>query len=50
VKDWPPWDTTEKKLYLDYQRTYMPAGMVDAGIRKDLRLDAQTMASSGEKQ
>ena len=26
------------------------AGMVDAGIRKDLRLDAQAMASSGEKQ
>jgi NAD(P)-dependent dehydrogenase (short-subunit alcohol dehydrogenase family) len=26
---------------LRFLRTYMPAGMVDAGIRKDLRLDAQ---------
>ena len=31
-------------------RTYMPTGMMDSGIRKDLRLDAQPMALSGERQ
>jgi NAD(P)-dependent dehydrogenase (short-subunit alcohol dehydrogenase family) len=35
---------------LRFLRTYMPAGMVDAGIRKDLRLDTRAMASHGEKQ
>jgi NAD(P)-dependent dehydrogenase (short-subunit alcohol dehydrogenase family) len=34
---------------LRFLRTFMPAGMVDAGIRKDLRLDTQTLASSGER-
>jgi len=34
---------------LRFLRTYMPAGMVDGGIRKDLRLDAPATASSGEK-
>jgi NAD(P)-dependent dehydrogenase (short-subunit alcohol dehydrogenase family) len=30
---------------LRWFRTFMPAGMMDAGIRKDLRLDTQTVAS-----
>jgi NAD(P)-dependent dehydrogenase (short-subunit alcohol dehydrogenase family) len=34
---------------LRFLRTFMPAGMVDAGIRKDLRLDA-SMARLGLKQ
>jgi NAD(P)-dependent dehydrogenase (short-subunit alcohol dehydrogenase family) len=29
---------------LRFLRTYMPAGLVDAGVRKDLRLDAETGA------
>jgi NAD(P)-dependent dehydrogenase (short-subunit alcohol dehydrogenase family) len=35
---------------LRFLRRYMPASIVDVGIRKDLRLDAQAMASSGAKQ
>jgi hypothetical protein len=27
---------------LRFLRTYMPAGLMDAGIRKDLRLDGET--------
>jgi NAD(P)-dependent dehydrogenase (short-subunit alcohol dehydrogenase family) len=34
---------------LRFLRTYMPASMVDAGIRKDLRLEGQAVASSGQK-
>jgi hypothetical protein len=34
---------------LRFMRSYLPAGMVDAGIRKDLRLDAQATATSGAK-
>jgi len=30
---------------LRFLRTYMPAGLMDAGIRKDLRLDAETTAA-----
>ncbi|MEO8180957.1 MAG: oxidoreductase [Deltaproteobacteria bacterium] len=32
---------------LRFLRTYMPAGLMDAGIRRDLRLEAPTAASSG---
>jgi NAD(P)-dependent dehydrogenase (short-subunit alcohol dehydrogenase family) len=35
---------------LRFLRTYMPAGLMDSGIRKDLRLDAQAPASSAAKQ
>jgi NAD(P)-dependent dehydrogenase (short-subunit alcohol dehydrogenase family) len=31
---------------LRFLRTYMPAGMMDAGIRKDMRLEARAMAST----
>lgn len=34
---------------LRFLRTYMPASMVDAGIRKDLRLEGRAIASSGQK-
>lgn len=34
---------------LRFIRTYLPAGMVDAGIRKDLRLDTQVLVSLGGK-
>jgi NAD(P)-dependent dehydrogenase (short-subunit alcohol dehydrogenase family) len=30
-------------------RTFLPAGLMDAGIRRDLRLDAPTVASGGAK-
>ena len=34
---------------LRFMRSYLPAGMVDAGIRKDLRLDAQATTTSGAR-
>jgi len=34
---------------LRFMRSYLPAGMMDAGIRKDLRLDAQKAATAGAK-
>ena len=33
---------------LRFLRSYMPAGVVDGGIRKDLRLDVRTTASGGK--
>jgi NAD(P)-dependent dehydrogenase (short-subunit alcohol dehydrogenase family) len=32
---------------LRFLRTFLPAGLMDAGIRRDLRLDAPTVASGG---
>ncbi|MFL5456834.1 MAG: oxidoreductase [Myxococcales bacterium] len=34
---------------LRFLRTFLPAGLMDAGIRRDLRLDAPTVASGGVK-
>jgi NAD(P)-dependent dehydrogenase (short-subunit alcohol dehydrogenase family) len=34
---------------LRFLRTVLPAGLMDAGIRRDLRLDAPTVASGGAK-
>lgn len=34
---------------LRFLRTFLPAGLMDAGIRRDLRLDAPTVASGGAK-
>src|SRR5512133_422586 len=34
---------------LRFLRTFLPAGQMDAGIRRDLRLDATTVASGGAK-
>lgn len=34
---------------LRFLRTFLPAGLMDAGIRRDLRLDAATVASGGAK-
>src|SRR5205823_5294403 len=35
---------------LRFLRTFLPAGVMDTGIRRDFRLDAPTLASSGAKQ
>ena len=35
---------------LRFLRTFLPAGVMDTGIRRDFRLDAPTVASSGAKQ
>ncbi len=34
---------------LRFHRTFLPAGLMDAGIRRDLRLDAPIVASAGAK-
>lgn len=34
---------------LRFLRTFLPVGLMDAGIRRDLRLDAPTVASGGAK-
>jgi hypothetical protein len=34
---------------LRFMRSYLPAGMVDAGIRKNLRLDARRTATDRAK-
>jgi NAD(P)-dependent dehydrogenase (short-subunit alcohol dehydrogenase family) len=34
---------------LRFLRTFLPAGLMDAGIRRDLRLDAPTVASGGAR-
>ncbi len=34
---------------LRFLRTFLPTGLMDAGIRRDLRLDAPTVASGGAK-